>query len=86
MVNASRNMGKTVAYILASTDRQDLNSQMLENLEFAWQKGHTVDQSIEIEALLAIGVAYNNVGQRYGTTDSNLRRWAKQRCLCRHLR
>jgi DNA invertase Pin-like site-specific DNA recombinase len=31
-------MGKTIAYLRASTDRQDLNNQKLEILEFAREK------------------------------------------------
>lgn len=41
-------MGKTGAYIRASTDKQDLNNQKLEILEFARQKGLQVDEFIEI--------------------------------------
>lgn len=41
-------MGKTVAYLRASTDRQDLNNQKLEILEFARQQQLRVDEFIAI--------------------------------------
>jgi DNA invertase Pin-like site-specific DNA recombinase len=41
-------MGKTVAYIRASTDKQDLNNQKLEILEFARRNNLKVDEFIEI--------------------------------------
>ena len=41
-------MAKTVAYIRASTDKQDLNNQKLEILEYARQHSLKVDEFIEI--------------------------------------
>lgn len=41
-------MKKTVAYIRASTDKQDLNHQKLELLEFARKKSMTIDEFMEI--------------------------------------
>jgi len=41
-------MGKTVAYLRASTDKQDLNNQKLEILEFARQKQLHVDEFVAI--------------------------------------
>ncbi len=41
-------MGKTIAYLRASTDRQDLNNQKLEILEFARQKNLHVDEFVAI--------------------------------------
>ena len=41
-------MGKIIAYIRASTDKQDLNNQKLEILEYARQNKLTVDEFIEI--------------------------------------
>ena len=41
-------MGKTVAYIRASTNKQDLNNQKLEILEYAREHGLKVDEFIEI--------------------------------------
>jgi len=41
-------MGKTIAYLRASTDKQDLNNQKLEILEFARKKNLKVDEFIEI--------------------------------------
>jgi len=41
-------MGKTVAYIRTSTDKQDLNNQKLEVLEFARKKDLKVDEFVEI--------------------------------------
>jgi DNA invertase Pin-like site-specific DNA recombinase len=41
-------MGRTVAYLRASTDKQDLNNQKLEILEFARQKHLRVDEFIAI--------------------------------------
>ena len=41
-------MGKTVAYLRASTDKQDLNNQKLEILEFARQKNLHVDEFVAI--------------------------------------
>ena len=41
-------MGKTIAYLRASTDKQDLNNQKLEILEFARRKNLRVDEFIEI--------------------------------------
>jgi DNA invertase Pin-like site-specific DNA recombinase len=41
-------MVKTVAYIRASTDKQDLNNQKLEILEFTRKKDLKVDEFIEI--------------------------------------
>lgn len=40
-------MGKTIAYIRASTDKQDLNNQRLEILEFARQKDIKVDDFVK---------------------------------------
>jgi DNA invertase Pin-like site-specific DNA recombinase len=41
-------MGKTIAYLRASTDRQDLNNQKLEILEYARQKNLHVDEFVAI--------------------------------------
>lgn len=41
-------MGRTVAYLRASTDKQDLNNQKLEILEFARQRELRVDEFIAI--------------------------------------
>lgn len=41
-------MGKIVAYLRASTDKQDLNHQKLAILEFARSKGLHVDEFVEI--------------------------------------
>jgi DNA invertase Pin-like site-specific DNA recombinase len=41
-------MGKIVAYLRASTDKQDLNHQKLEILEFARKQGLHVDEYVEI--------------------------------------
>lgn len=41
-------MPKTVAYIRTSTDKQDLNNQKLEILEYARQKDIRIDEFIEI--------------------------------------
>lgn len=41
-------MKKTVAYIRASIDKQDLNHQKLELLEFARKKSMTIDEFLEI--------------------------------------
>lgn len=41
-------MNKTVAYIRASTDKQDLTHQKLELLEFARKKSMTIDEFMEI--------------------------------------
>ena len=41
-------MGKTIAYLRASTDKQDLSHQKLEILEFARRQGLHVDEYIEI--------------------------------------
>ena len=41
-------MGKTLAYLRASTDTQDTNNQKLEILEFARKKGMVVDDFIEL--------------------------------------
>jgi DNA invertase Pin-like site-specific DNA recombinase len=41
-------MGKTVAYLRASTDKQDLNHQRLELLEFARNQGRKIDEFVEI--------------------------------------
>jgi DNA invertase Pin-like site-specific DNA recombinase len=41
-------MGKIVAYLRASTDKQDLNHQKLELLEFARKKSLSIDEFIEI--------------------------------------
>ncbi|HEU5376148.1 MAG TPA: recombinase family protein [Ktedonobacteraceae bacterium] len=41
-------MGKTIAYIRTSTDKQDLNNQKLEILEFARKKELKVDEFVEI--------------------------------------
>lgn len=41
-------MAKTVAYLRASTDKQDLNNQKLEILEFGRKKNLKVDQFIQI--------------------------------------
>lgn len=41
-------MGKIVAYLRASTDRQDLSHQKLELLEFARNKSFKIDDFIEI--------------------------------------
>jgi DNA invertase Pin-like site-specific DNA recombinase len=41
-------MAKIVAYLRASTDKQDLNHQKLELLEFARKKSLSIDEFIEI--------------------------------------
>ncbi len=41
-------MGKTIAYLRASTDKQDLNHQRLEILEFARKREIHVDEFVEI--------------------------------------
>lgn len=41
-------MGKIVAYLRASTDKQDLNHQKLELLEFARKKSLSIDEFMEI--------------------------------------
>jgi len=41
-------MGRTIAYLRASTDKQDLNNQKLEILEYARGKNLKVDEFIEI--------------------------------------
>jgi len=41
-------MSKIVAYLRASTDKQDLNHQKLELLEFARKKSLAIDEFIEI--------------------------------------
>ena len=41
-------MSQTIAYIRASTDKQDLNSQKLEILEFARRTDRMVDEFVEI--------------------------------------
>lgn len=41
-------MGKIVAYLRASTDKQDLSHQKLEILEFARRQGLRVDEYVEI--------------------------------------
>ena len=41
-------MGKIVAYLRASTDKQDLNHQKPELLEFARKKSLSIDEFIEI--------------------------------------
>lgn len=41
-------MGKVVAYLRASTDKQDLSHQKLELLEFARNKSLKIDSFIEI--------------------------------------
>lgn len=41
-------MGKIVAYLRASTDKQDLSHQKLEILEFARRQGLRVDEHIEL--------------------------------------
>ncbi len=41
-------MGKTLAYLRASTDKQDLNNQKLQILEFARKNNLKIDEFIEI--------------------------------------
>ncbi|HEY1645351.1 MAG TPA: recombinase family protein [Candidatus Saccharimonadales bacterium] len=41
-------MSKTIAYIRTSTDKQDLNNQKLEILEFARKKDLKIDEFVEI--------------------------------------
>lgn len=41
-------MAKIVAYVRASTDKQDLNHQRLELLEFARKKGYSIEEFVEI--------------------------------------
>jgi len=41
-------MGKTVAYLRASTDKQDLNHQKLEVLEYARKHGFHIDEYVEV--------------------------------------
>jgi DNA invertase Pin-like site-specific DNA recombinase len=43
-----KKMSKTIAYLRASTDKQDLNNQKLEILEFARKKELRVDEFVEI--------------------------------------
>jgi len=41
-------MAKTVAYLRASTDKQDLNNQKLEILEFGRKKNIKVDEFVQV--------------------------------------
>ena len=41
-------MGQIVAYLRASTDKQDLNHQKLELLEYARKKSLAIDEFVEI--------------------------------------
>jgi DNA invertase Pin-like site-specific DNA recombinase len=41
-------MGKTVAYLRASTDKQDLNHQKLELLEFSRKQSLPIDEFVEV--------------------------------------
>jgi len=41
-------MSKIIAYLRASTDKQDLNHQKIELLEYARKKSLTVDEFIEV--------------------------------------
>jgi len=41
-------MGKVLAYLRTSTDKQDLNNQKLEILEYAQQNGLQIDDFISI--------------------------------------
>jgi len=41
-------MGKVVAYLRASTDKQDLNHQKLELLEFARRRSLSIDEFLEV--------------------------------------
>src|SRR3990167_9509357 len=41
-------MGKIVAYLRASTDKQDLDHQKLELLEFCRRKSMSIDEFVEI--------------------------------------
>lgn len=41
-------MSRTIAYIRVSTDKQDLNNQKLEILEFARRTNRRVDEFVEI--------------------------------------
>jgi DNA invertase Pin-like site-specific DNA recombinase len=43
-----KRMSKTIAYLRASTDKQDLNNQKLEILEYARRKNLRIDEYIEI--------------------------------------
>jgi DNA invertase Pin-like site-specific DNA recombinase len=47
-LNRSYFMGKNVAYLRASTDKQDLNHQKLEILEFARKQEIRIDEFVEI--------------------------------------
>ena len=42
------NMSKTLAYLRTSTDKQDLNNQRLEILEYARRNGIHIDDFVEI--------------------------------------
>jgi DNA invertase Pin-like site-specific DNA recombinase len=48
ILNAYETMGKTLAYLRASTDKQDTNNQKLEVLEFARKKDIKIDDYIEL--------------------------------------
>ena len=47
-LNRPTSMGKTVAYLRASTDKQDLNHQKLELLEFARKRSIKINEFIEV--------------------------------------
>ena len=48
ILNAYETMGKTLAYLRASTDKQDTNNQKLEVLEFARKNDIKIDDYIEL--------------------------------------
>lgn len=47
-LNRPISTGKTVAYLRASTDKQDLNHQKLELLEFARKRGIKINEFVEV--------------------------------------
>ena len=46
--NRPTSMGKIVAYLRATTDKQDLNHQKLELLEFARKRGIKINEFVEV--------------------------------------
>lgn len=66
-------MGKIVAYLRASTDKQDLNHQKLEILEFARRRGLRLDEYVEVTSSSRKTSQHRRIDeliQRLGETDT----------------
>jgi DNA invertase Pin-like site-specific DNA recombinase len=70
-------MGKIVAYLRASTDKQDTNHQKLELLEFCRKKFMSIDEFVEITISSRKTKKQRQIGDLFDKLGLNYRRGVK---------